>query len=68
MTENRSWNERYAIRSLRAYNDSFAVLFFNDMFAQLRGCLLEQTCPAFVKNSGGSLWLRRVACRHRNTA
>lgn len=58
--ENRSWNEIYALRSFLAFNDNFKVIFFNDMFLRLRQERLEKDCPAFLKNSGGAIWIRRV--------
>jgi hypothetical protein len=58
--ENRSWNELYALRAFLAFNRSFEILFFNDFFAQLARPVLERDCPLFLKNTGGSLWLRRV--------
>lgn len=58
--QNRSWNELYALRNFLAFNDRFEVVFFNDMFAQLRKNVLAADCPAFLKNSSGSIWLQRV--------
>ena len=58
--QNRSWNEIYAVRNFLAFNNQFKVLFFNDMFYQLRRRTLELDCPDFLKNSGGALWLHRV--------
>ena len=57
--ENRSWNEGYALRYFLAFNHDFEVIFFNDMFAQLRQDLLKEDCPKMLNNSGGSIWLRR---------
>jgi hypothetical protein len=57
--ENRSWNEIYALRHFLAFNNEFEVLFFNDMFSQLRRPIIERDCPKFLLNSGGSIWLRR---------
>lgn len=57
---NRSWNEVYALRNFLAYNERFKIIFFNDMFLQLRRDKLRRDCPAFLKNSGGAIWLKRV--------
>jgi hypothetical protein len=59
--ENRSWNELYALRAFLAFNAAFEIVFFNDFFAQLARPVLERDCPLFLKNTGGSLWLRRRA-------
>ena len=56
--ENRSWNEIYALRTFLAFNSRFEVLFFNDMFGQLRSEIIGETAPDFLRNTGGSIWLR----------
>lgn len=58
VTQNRSWNELYALRAFLAFNARFEIIFFNDMFGQLRAELIERTAPAFLRNTGGSIWLR----------
>lgn len=58
VTENRSWNELYALRAFLAFNSRFEVIFFNDMFGQLRSELIRETAPTFLRNTGGSIWLR----------
>jgi hypothetical protein len=58
--ENRSWNELYALRAFLAFNEAFEIVFFNDFFAQLARPVLERDCPLFLKNTGASLWLRRI--------
>lgn len=58
ITENRSWNELYALRAFLAFNSRFEVIFFNDMFGQLRSGLITETAPDFLRNTGGSIWLR----------
>lgn len=59
--QNRSWNEIYALRNFLAFNAAFKVVFFNDMFLQLRRDAIERDYPLFLKNSGGAIWLKRVA-------
>jgi hypothetical protein len=59
LEQNRSWNEIYALRNFLAFNSAFEVIFFNDMFVQFKRPLLQEQCPQFLKNSGGSIWLRR---------
>jgi predicted O-methyltransferase YrrM len=58
--ENRSWNELYALRSFLAYNDRFEVVFFNDYFFQMRQEAIASTAEDFLRNAGGSLWLRKL--------
>jgi len=65
--ENRSWNEIYMLRSFLAFNTTFKIVFFNDMMALLKKDAMLAHCPDFFRNSGGSIWLKRVpATEHRN--
>jgi predicted O-methyltransferase YrrM len=57
--QNRSWNELYLMRAFLMYNDAFEIVFFNHYFAQFFAADAA-TCPAFMKNPGGGLWLRKV--------
>lgn len=58
--ENRSWNEVYGLRAFLMYNDAFEVVFFNDWFARHGRDLIEAGYPAMLKNTGGSIWLRKT--------
>lgn len=60
LRDNRSWNELYALRAFLMYNESFEVVFFNDFFARTCAAEIGQTFPLFLKNPGGSLWLRKT--------
>lgn len=57
--ENRSWNELYALRAYLTNNADWDILFFSDYFASQERALIEATFPGFLRNRGGSLWLRR---------
>lgn len=59
--ENRSWNEIYGLRAFLMYNEAFEVVFFNDWFARHGRDLIEAGYPAMLKNTGGSIWLRKTA-------
>jgi hypothetical protein len=58
--ENRSWNEAYAVRAFLSHNSAWKIVMFNDYLAKLERDLIEKTFPAFLRNTGGALWLRRV--------
>lgn len=60
LKENRSWNEIYGLRSFLMYNEAFEIVFFNDYFVRFCRELLEEDYPAMLKNTGGSIWLRKV--------
>jgi hypothetical protein len=60
LRENRSWNELYALRAFLTFNDRFEIVFFNDYFRRFNEPLIQATYPLFLRNSGGSLWLRKL--------
>lgn len=57
--DNRSWNELYAIRAFLNGNAGYEVLMFNDYLAKTERPLVAETCPRFLWNPGGALWLRK---------
>lgn len=57
--ENRSWNEIYGLRAFLMYNEAFEVVAFNDWFARNERERIAADHPAMLKNTGGSLWLRK---------
>lgn len=59
--ENRAWNETYALRAFLCGNAHWRIVMFNDFMAKNEAALIRETCPAFRKNPGGSLWLERRA-------
>jgi predicted O-methyltransferase YrrM len=60
VTENRSWNEVYAVRAFLTNNDKWRIIFFNDYFTKFQRPMIEATYPQFLLNSGGALWLQRL--------
>ncbi len=58
--ENRSWNELYAMRAFLYENNNWKVEIFLDYFARFERPLIEATYPAYLRNTGGALWLRRL--------
>lgn len=54
----RSWNEIYALRAFLMYNPAFEVVFWNGLFAHRQRVLVHEINPLFLKNPGGSIWLR----------
>jgi hypothetical protein len=57
--ENRAWNEIYALRAFLCENPHWRIVMFNDFLAKNEAGLIGQTCPAFLNNPGGALWLER---------
>jgi hypothetical protein len=59
LDEGRGWNELYAVRAFLAGNSDWDIVMFNDCLKWLEEPLIEATCPDFLRNAGGALWLRR---------
>jgi hypothetical protein len=59
--EGRAWNEAYLLRAFLEYNDAFEIVLFNDLVGRCFRGLLERDFPLWLRNPGGSLWLRK--CR-----
>lgn len=59
VNENRSWNEIYLVRALLWQSDAFEVIAFNDYMNKAAPQETAADSPDFVKNTGGSLWLKR---------
>lgn len=57
--QNRSWNEIYGLRAFLMYNDAFEIYFFNDYFVNNFRQAVQEDYPVMLKNSGGSIWLRK---------
>ncbi len=58
--DNRSWNEAYFLRAFLQYNDSFEIMYWNDFAYNEYSDLTERLMPLCKKNTGGSIWLRKV--------
>jgi predicted O-methyltransferase YrrM len=56
-----SWNEAYALRAFLMYNETFEIVFHGSYFAAWHAELVRQSYPLFLRNAGGSLWLRKKA-------
>jgi Methyltransferase domain len=57
--ENRSWNETYLLKAFLMYNSAFKIEFFNDCFRRFHRGAIEASCPKFLSNTGGAIWLRK---------
>lgn len=56
--QNRSWNELYFIRAFLMHNSKFSIEFFNHYFALKFPDVAKSKSSLFMKNPGGSLWLK----------
>jgi hypothetical protein len=59
--EGRAWNEAYVLRAFLQYNSEFEILLFADYLHRVYGDWFERHMPLYRKNTGGNIWLRKVA-------
>jgi predicted O-methyltransferase YrrM len=57
--EGRTLNEAYFLRAFLQYNQAFQVLLFNSYIGYKFGPLVKKIMPEFLKDTGGSIWLRK---------
>ncbi len=60
LSDNRSWNEIYALRAFLANNSKYEIVLLNDAVAKNFGAEAFSISPEFMINPGGGLWLRKV--------
>lgn len=58
--DGKAWNEAYLLRAFLQYNSQFEVVLLNCFVARAFTSLIEQHMPLFLKNPGGSLWVRKL--------
>lgn len=56
----RAWNEDYFLRAFLQYNSVFNILYFNSFMGEFHGDELEVKMPLCLRNTGGSLWMKKV--------
>lgn len=59
--EGRAWNESLFLRAFLIGNPQFQIIAFNAYAGRTFPDVFREKCPAFLKNTGGSLWLRKLA-------
>lgn len=59
--EGRAWNEAYVLRAFLQFNEQFEIVVFNTFLEMRHRALFESRFPLCLRNTGGSLWLRRRA-------
>lgn len=57
--EGRFWNEDYVLRAFLQYNSKFEVIYFNQYMNKRYFDLVDEKMPLCLKDSGGSLWIRK---------
>ena len=59
--EGKAWNEAYMLRAFLQYNSHFQIVLFNSFAGYAFKPFMEANMPKFLENSGGSLWIRKIA-------
>jgi hypothetical protein len=55
----RSWNEIYALRAFLQFNEMFSIEMMNTFLEHFHEQRFAKRMPLCLKNTGGSIWLRR---------
>ncbi len=61
LEEGRAWNEAYLLRAFLQYNSAWQVELMTSWVARGHAGWLREHLPDYLRNPGGSLWLRRTA-------
>ena len=56
-----AWNEAYLLRAFLQYNERFEVMLMNTYLAHRHRDFFARHMPDCLRNTGGSLWLRKRA-------
>jgi predicted O-methyltransferase YrrM len=59
--EGRAWNESLVLRAFLAGNAKFQVMAFNSFVGYSFPEMFQERFPAFMEETGGSIWLRKIA-------
>ncbi|MEO7839999.1 MAG: class I SAM-dependent methyltransferase [Anaerolineales bacterium] len=60
LLKGRYWNEDYFLRAFLSYNSAWEIFFFNTYVATAFKDFLLEKMPLCLKNTGGSLYIRRT--------
>lgn len=53
------WNEAYILRAFLMDNNNYSILMFNTFLEHFHEDWFKENMPLCLKNTGGSLWLRK---------
>jgi hypothetical protein len=56
-----AWNEAYMVRAFLLFNRTYEIEFFNTYLEHFHVDWFKKNMPLCLRNTGGSLWLRKVA-------
>jgi predicted O-methyltransferase YrrM len=55
-----AWNEQYILRAFLQYNTKFKIVLFNTYLETMFREELEKRFPLIFKNTGGSIWIKKL--------
>jgi len=55
-----AWNEAYLLRAFLCFNDKYDILFWTPYAGEKWRDEILARAPAYMKNTGASLWIRRI--------
>lgn len=58
--EGKSWNEAYLLRAFLQYNTAFRVVLMNTFMERYHESFFQEWMPLCLKNTGGSIWIRKM--------
>jgi len=58
--QGRAWTEDYLMRAFLQYNEAFEIILFGSYLGIFHAKEVGEVLPLCLKNSGGSLWLRKI--------
>lgn len=58
--EGKAWNEAYLLRAFLQYNTAFRVVLMNTFMERYHESFFQEWMPLCLKNTGGSIWIRKV--------
>jgi hypothetical protein len=59
--DGKAWNEAYILRAFLQYNSSFELELFPSFLIKFHRELFMKEMPLCLQNTGGSIWIRRIA-------
>jgi len=60
IVDGKSWSEAYLLRAFLQYNRAFEILIFGSYLAHFHADFFREKLPLCLKNTGGSIWLRKT--------
>jgi len=60
LLEGRAWNEAYMLKAFLQFNHAFHPVLMNTYMTNFHESFFEENMPLCLKNTGASIWLKRI--------